>query len=157
MYTKQAEFKAGLVVLLAIAGLLALVWFAAGAESIFGEWRFIHIRFEQGFVAPKKGDAVQMLGAEVGRVESITMQEEVRGTGGTKPLTDLDRLKLGLGPDDEGTYRELYILAVVKMKAEQVVPVGTRAQIEESSLVVEERWGVALQGETESGEQGGYQ
>ena len=40
MYTKQAEFKAGLVVLLAIAGLLVLVWFAAGAESIFGDWRF---------------------------------------------------------------------------------------------------------------------
>ena len=39
MYTKHAEFKAGVVILLAIAGLLALVYFAGGEEPIWGSWR----------------------------------------------------------------------------------------------------------------------
>ena len=36
MYTKNAEFKAGIVVQVGLAGLLALVWFAGGSESLWG-------------------------------------------------------------------------------------------------------------------------
>ncbi len=132
MYTKNAEFKAGLVLLLSLAGLGVLVWFAGGREPIWGEWRYIHIRFEQGFVAPKRGDAVLMNGTAVGSVSRITMEVEIRGEGGSKPLTSLDRLRLGLRPDEPGIVRELYVLAVVKMPLDRTIPKGTRAQIEET-------------------------
>ncbi|MDA1193794.1 MAG: hypothetical protein O2894_01280 [Planctomycetota bacterium] len=132
MYSRHAEFKAGMVVLLGIAALLVLVWFAAGGESMWAEWRYVHIRFEQGFVAPKQGDAVLMNGTAVGRVHHIGMAEEIRGDGGTKPLTPLDRMLLGLGPTEAGTVRELFVLAVVRLPASQVLPRGTRAQIEET-------------------------
>ena len=129
MYTKHAEFKAGVVVLVALIGLGVLVWFAAGAESFFGEYRYVRVRFEPGFVAPKLGDDVFVLGKDVGTVDAVSIEEEIRGTGGSKPLTDLDRLTLGLGPDEPGTLRELYILCVVKLPKAQVIPVGTTAQI----------------------------
>ena len=132
MYTKNAEFKAGIIVLMGIAALLALVWFAGGAEPVWGEWRYIHVRFKQGYVAPKVGDRVLMNGAPVGRVSQVMQREEIRGAGGSAPLTALDRLRLGVGPGDAGTVREFYVLAEIKMPADQIVPVGTTAQIEKS-------------------------
>src|SRR5205807_3180134 len=39
-----------------------LLWFAGGSESLFAKYREIHIRFEQGFAAPVKGDSVFMNG-----------------------------------------------------------------------------------------------
>lgn len=132
MYTKHAEFKAGVIVLLALAGLGVLVWFAAGAESFFDEWREVHVRFKPGVIAPKVGDDVYVLGKDVGTVESVTIEEEIRGVGGTKPLTPLDRNKLGLADGEDGTFRELYILCRVKLPSDQVIPAGTTAQISET-------------------------
>lgn len=132
MYTKRAEFKAGVVVLLAIAGLLALVYFAGGEEPIWGSWRHVHIRFTQGYVAPKVGDPVLMNGVRVGRISNVEQREEVRGQGGGLPLTAADRLKMGLEDGQKGTFRELFVLAEVKMRADQIVPVGTTAQIDKS-------------------------
>ncbi len=129
MYTKHAEFKAGVVVLIALLGLGVLVWFAAGAESFFAEDRQVHVRFLPGVVAPKVGDDVFVLGKDVGTVEAVTIEEEVRGLGGSVPLTPLDREQLGLEDGEDGTFRELYILCRVKLPKEQVIPVGTTAQI----------------------------
>ncbi len=39
MYTKQAELKAGFVVLAALVGVLALLYFAGGSEPIWGSYR----------------------------------------------------------------------------------------------------------------------
>ncbi len=132
MYTKRAEFKAGVVVIVALAGLLALVYFAGGEEPIWGDWRHIHIRFTQGYVAPKVGDPVLMNGIRVGRISAVDQREEIRGDGGALPLTDSDRRKLGVGEDEGGTFREIFIVAQVKMRADQIVPVGTTAQIDKS-------------------------
>ena len=52
MHTPQAEFKAGVLVLLAVAALLALLYYAGGAEPIFADYRYVDVRFEQGFIAP---------------------------------------------------------------------------------------------------------
>lgn len=132
MYTKRAEFKAGVIVLLAIAGLLTLVYFAGGEEPIWGSWRHIYIRFSQGYVAPKIGDPVLMNGIRVGRISAVEQREEVRGQGGDLPLTPSDRDKLGLQEGEDGTFREIYVVAQVKMPADQIVPVGTTAQIDKS-------------------------
>ncbi|MDJ0520743.1 MAG: hypothetical protein QNJ90_01570 [Planctomycetota bacterium] len=132
MYTKRAEFKAGVVVLAAIAGLLALVYFAGGEEPIWGNYRHIYLRFSQGYVAPKIGDPVLMNGIRVGRISAVEQREEVRGDGGGLPLTQADRLKLGLADGDSGTFREIFVVAQVKMPADQIVPVGTTAQIDKS-------------------------
>jgi ABC-type transporter Mla subunit MlaD len=132
MYTKRAEFKAGVVVLLAIAGLLTLVYFAGGEEPIWGSWRHIYIRFSQGYVAPKIGDPVLMNGIRVGRISAVEQREEVRGAGGDLPLTASDRLRLGLKDGENGTFREIFVVAQVKMPSEQIVPVGTTAQIDKS-------------------------
>ena len=132
MYTKHAEFKAGVVVLIALLGLGVLVWFAAGAESFFDEFRHVPVRFKPGVIAPRVGDDVYVLGKDVGTVESVTIEEEIRGVGGTKPLTPLDRNVLGLADGEDGTFRELYILAIVKLPGDQVIPSGTTAQISET-------------------------
>ncbi len=138
MYTKQAEFKAGVVVLLAVAGLLALVYFAGGSEPIWGNYRYVDIRFKQGYVAPRVGDPVQMNGVKIGRVSEVRQAEEVRGQGGSAPLTSADRIRLGIGADQSGSLREIYIVARVKMPTNQVIPVGTTAQIEQSLTGIRE-------------------
>ena len=78
MYTKHAELKAGIVVILAMTVLLGLLWLAGGSESLFAKYREIHIRFEQGFAAPVKGDSVFMNGLKVGRILSSGQREETR-------------------------------------------------------------------------------
>ncbi len=132
MYTKHAEFKAGLVVLVALVALLGLVYYAGGEEPIWGDWRYIDIRFEQGYVAPRVGDRVYMNGLGIGRISAVAEHEERRGKGGGAPLTPLDRMKLGLSEGEQGSVREIYVVAQVKMPRDQVIPVGTTAQIEKS-------------------------
>jgi len=132
MYTKHAEFKAGAIVLCALAALLGLLYYAGGAESIWRSYRYVDVRFSQGDVAPKKGDAVNMNGAQIGRVSSVTQYEELRGRGHELALTVEDRRALRLAPGEDGTVRELYLLARLKMPAEQILPVGTRARISKS-------------------------
>jgi ABC-type transporter Mla subunit MlaD len=132
MYTKRAEFKAGAVVLLAIAALLALLYFAGGSEPIWGDWRYVHIRFAQGFVAPKVGDPAELNGVPIGRVKQVLQREEIRGEGSDIPLTSQDRIELGLAEGQTGTVREVYVLAILKMPSEQVIPRGTTAQIDKS-------------------------
>src|SRR5204863_2551992 len=81
-----------------------------------------------------KGDAVQMNGIKIGVVESVTQKTEVRGApdkdGTTIPLTDSDRARLKLRPDEPGVARELYVAAVVELIFEdQKIPKGTRGEI----------------------------
>ncbi len=132
MYTKRAEFKAGVVVLAAIAALLALLYFAGGSEPIWGDYRYIHVRFEQGFTAPKVGDAANMNGVQIGRVTQVLQRDELRGTGSAIPLTPEDRRRLGITDDATGSVREVYVLAVIKMPVGQEIPQGTTAQIDKS-------------------------
>ncbi len=129
MYTPRAELKAGVVVLLAIVGLLALVYYAGGAEPIWRQWRYVELRFQQGFLAPKVGDQAYMNGVAIGRVSDVAQREEIRQDG---QLTTRDRLRLGLGPQESGVAREIYVIAVVKMPAEQLIPWGTEVEISES-------------------------
>lgn len=132
MYTKRAEFKAGLVVLLAIAALLALVYFAGGSEPIWGDYRYVHIRFAQGFVAPEVGDPARLNGVAIGRVSEVIQKEEHRGDGHPIPLTPDDRRNLGLAEGESGVVREVYVLAVIKMPEGQTIPRGTTALIDKS-------------------------
>src|SRR5262245_56302041 len=126
MYTKNPEFKAGLVVLLALGVLLALLWLAGGAESLFERKRTIYVRFEQGYAAPREGDAINMNGLKVGTVASVVQREEIRRGA---QLTPDDRRKLKLKPGEDGVAREIYVLISVRMPREQKIPEGTTAQI----------------------------
>src|SRR5437867_3978349 len=127
MYTKHAEFKAGIVVILALTVLLGLLWFAGGSESLFAKYREIHIRFEQGFAAPVKGDSVFMNGLKVGSVLSSGQREETR-SGAQLTAKDKEWLKK-TKREGEDSVREIYILAVAQMPAAQKVPEGTEGEI----------------------------
>ncbi len=129
MYTKNAEFKAGVVVLLAILGFLAFLYFAGGSESPWRDYRYVQLRFQPGFLAPRPGDPVQMNGVTVGRVHHVKQREEVRRN---EQLTVADRRKLGLRADEPGEVREMYVLATVKMPADQVIPQGSAALIDQN-------------------------
>jgi ABC-type transporter Mla subunit MlaD len=126
MYTKKAELKAGIVVLVAAGALVALLFVATG-ESIFGANRYVHIRFTQGRVAPHEGDAVLMNGIEIGRIEEIQQRSEVRK--GEKLTAEDEEILAKLEPGAPREVREIYVLAVAKLPAEQVVPVGTTAEV----------------------------
>lgn len=126
MYTKNAEFKAGIVVLLALAVFLTFLWFAGGAQSIFEKKRTIYIRFEQGYAAPAKGDSVYMNGVEVGVVSAVEQREEIRSGS---QLKREDYAPFGAKPGDPITVRELYVLATVRMPQGQKIPEGTTAEI----------------------------
>jgi ABC-type transporter Mla subunit MlaD len=70
-----------------------------------------------------------MNGQAVGRVWEVR-QESVLRTGAA--LTNADRAKMGIEPGENGTIRELYVLAVVRLPKGQIVPKGTTAQIGKS-------------------------
>lgn len=127
MYTKRAELVAGLVVLVAIGGLLAFLYFAGGANPLFAEWRHVHVRFDPGYLAPSTGDKVEMNGVEVGRVVEVRQAQEIyRGDA----ITPEVRRRLDLDETDAiQEARELYVLAVVRMPKDQVIPEGTTAQL----------------------------
>jgi ABC-type transporter Mla subunit MlaD len=134
MYTKNAELKAGILVVVAIGALLGFLYKAAGSKLPWAEGPKIHLRFEQGFAAPTRGDPVTMNGLRVGTVASVAQATEPRGTPGpdgkTIPLTDRDRARLKLRPGEAGVAREIFVTAVVELAfADQVIPKGTRGQI----------------------------
>ena len=127
MYTKRAELKAGFVVLAALGATLALLYFAGGSEPFWAEFRSVNLRFEPGFVAPKVGDEVRMNGKTIGRVNEVRQAEAIyRGD----QLTPAVRARLGLLDPMVVEARELYILAVLKLPADQIIPKGTTAQID---------------------------
>ena len=128
MYAKHAELKAGLVVLAAILAVLALLFFATGAD-LFSPKREVHIRFQQGFAAPREDDPVYLNGVQVGRIKEVVQREEIRRGAA---LTAEDRAILRLTPGQEGEARELYVLAVARLHRSQVLPRGTTAEISES-------------------------
>jgi hypothetical protein len=137
MYTKRAELKAGLLVLVALAALLYLVFKASGSRLPWADGQKIHLRFDQGFTAPVEGDAVLMNGVKVGTVSVVTQAVEIRGQPGkdgtTIPLTETDRARLKLASDAPGVVREVYVRAAVELLFEdQVIPKGTHALIGES-------------------------
>ena len=129
MYTKNAEFKAGIVVLLAILGFLGFLYFAGGSESPWRDYRYVQLRFKPGFLAPRPGDPVQMNGVTVGRVHHVKQQEELRRN---EALTAADRRALGIGPSETGEVREIFVLATVKMPSDQVIPSGSSALIDQN-------------------------
>jgi ABC-type transporter Mla subunit MlaD len=126
MYTKNAELKAGLVVVAAIAALLFLLFRATGSRLPWADVREIWLRFEQGYAAPVKDDPVYMNGFEVGRVMRVWQAEEIRKDA---QLTDRDRARLKLQPDEPGTAREIYVLAAVALEEGVKIPGGTTAEI----------------------------
>lgn len=126
MYTKNAELKAGLVVLLAVGTLLGFLFVAGGSRLPWAERRHVSMRLEQGFAAPKKDDPVLMNGVTIGTVESIRQESEIRKG---PQLTMADRAKLKIKPGEDGTIRELYVLAVASLEKDQRIPKGTTGQI----------------------------
>jgi ABC-type transporter Mla subunit MlaD len=130
MYAKNAELKAGAVVLAAIGSLLALYYFASGAD-LFTKKREVHIRFQQGFASPLGGDVVYMNGVPIGTVDYVVQREERRA--GAR-LTERDRADLMRRepPDPDGEIREIYVLAVAELDARQRLPRGTSAEIAEA-------------------------
>jgi ABC-type transporter Mla subunit MlaD len=129
--TKNAELKAGVVVVVAIVVLLAFLWISSGAEWPWTPHRSIWIRFEQGFAAPKVGDPVLMNGFEIGTVADV-MQKEDRRSGAS--LTRNDAERLGIDWLDEeakrtAVAREIYVLARAELPTSRVIPRGTVAQI----------------------------
>src|SRR5437762_4338664 len=114
MQTKNAELKAGVVVLLAIGVLLYFLWVISGSEWPWTPHRHIWIRFEQGFAAPVVGDPIKMNGVEIGTIKDVEQKEEYRQGA---ELTRQDAEKLGIDWLDEGAkaathVREIYVLAV---------------------------------------------
>jgi ABC-type transporter Mla subunit MlaD len=112
VYTKHAEAKAGIVMLLGIAALLGFLYVASG-ESLFSSWRYVHIRFEQGKLAPKTDDPVLIDGVRVGTVKEVTLATVFRSGA------DL-------------TAREIHVHVIARLPSGQVLPVGTYAEIGES-------------------------
>lgn len=134
MYTKHAELKAGILVLVALGVLGFFIYRAGGSRLPWAEGEKLHLRFEQGFAAPSRGDPVVMNGLRIGTVVGVGQGVEVRGEAGpdgkTLPLTDADRARLRLRPGEPGVAREVYVTAVVElMRSDQVIPKGTRGQI----------------------------
>jgi len=129
VYTKHAELKAGLVVLIALAIFLGFLFYAGGADSLFADYRHVGMRFKPGPTAPKVGDPVLMNGFEIGKIESVEQAEE-RRTGAQ--LTIEDRAALRLGDGQNGTAREIYVRAVARLRKDQIIPVGTTAEISTS-------------------------
>lgn len=126
MYTKNAELKAGLVIVVAIAGLLFLLFRAGGSRLPWAKYREVWLRFEQGFAAPVKDDPVYMNGFQIGTVTRVWQQEETR-TGDR--MTDRDRARLKLKPGEAGTAREIYVLASVALHQGMKIPGGTTGEI----------------------------
>ncbi len=126
MYTKHAEFKAGLIVLIALTTLLGFLFVAGGSRLPWASWRHVTLRFEQGFAAPKVDDPIYMNGFELGRVGQVRQEVELRE--GAR-LTNADRAKLKLKPGEDGKVREIYILAVAELPRDQRIPKGTTGQI----------------------------
>ncbi len=129
MYTKHAEFKAGVVVLSALVVFLAFLFYAGGANSLWAKYRHVNMRFKPGPTAPKTGDPVLMNGFEIGRIESVTQAEERRSG---KDLTLADRAALRLLDGQDGEVREIYVRAVARLDKDQKIPVGTTAEISTS-------------------------
>ncbi len=87
MYTKQAELKAGLMFLVALAGLLFVLFRAGGSRLPWAKGPSIHLRFAQGFAAPHVGDPVMMNGLRIGTVKAVGQGTEVRGVPGADGKT----------------------------------------------------------------------
>lgn len=134
MYTKRAEFLAGLVVLGGIAALLALLFVATG-RGIWGDWNHWYVRFAQGDSAPVEGDEVMYLGLEIGRVSKVTQASEVRAG---ERLTGEDRKHLAqLPPGSPQEVREIYVLAELELPAAQALPRGTVARLQKNLVTGE--------------------
>ncbi|MGE0192918.1 MAG: hypothetical protein AB7T63_12855 [Planctomycetota bacterium] len=130
MYTKKAELKVGILVLVALAILLGLLFFAGGEYKPWGSYARWNLRFAQGRAAPRPGDPVSMNGTTIGHVETVELAEEVRRGD---QLTDADRLRLGLAtgePVGDRELREVYVRAVIRTNPGLRVPVGTKGLIE---------------------------
>jgi ABC-type transporter Mla subunit MlaD len=126
MHTKHAEFKAGIVVLLAIGILLAGLFLTSGAEWPWTKHREIHLRLAQGYAAPKTGDPLFMNGVKVGSISDVLQKVEDRENA---QLTMEDRLLLKLKPDELGKAREIYVLAKAQLPLGQLIPEGTTGEI----------------------------
>ena len=126
MKTKHAEFKAGIVVLAAIAALLTGLFLTSGAEWPWTKHREIHLRLAQGYAAPKVGDPLYMNGVQIGKVFEVVQKVEERPNA---QLTMEDRILLRLKPDETGTAREIYVLAKAKLPMGQLIPEGTIGEI----------------------------
>jgi ABC-type transporter Mla subunit MlaD len=129
MYTKRAEFTAGLVVLAGLAAMLSLLFVATG-RGCWGSWNHWYVRFAQGDAAPVVDDDVVYLGLEIGRVKRVMQSSEVRS--GDR-LTAADRKHLAALPADAPQeVREVYVMAELELPATQVLPRGTYAKLQKN-------------------------
>jgi ABC-type transporter Mla subunit MlaD len=129
VYTKHAEFKAGLTVLAALVVFLGFLFYAGGADSLWAQYRFVHMRFKAGPTAPVKGDPVLMNGFSIGRIDSVVQAEEIRRGSA---LTMADRAALHLDATGDGAAREIFVRAVARLDKAQQLPVGTTGEISTS-------------------------
>jgi ABC-type transporter Mla subunit MlaD len=137
VYTKHAEFKAGIVVLSALVVFLGFLFWAGGADSIWARYRHVTMRLQSGSTAPKVGDPVLLNGFPVGRVERVEPAVEERsGTEGPRRLKPADyaalRLDPSLPPPPDAKVREIYIRCVCRLDEARELPVGTTAEISKS-------------------------
>lgn len=129
MYTKHAEFKAGLMVLAALAVFLGFLFYAGGADSLWAQYRHVEMRFRAGPTAPMVGDPVLMNGFSIGKIESVVQAEEIRRG---KDLTLADRAALHIDATGDGEAREIFVRASARLDKAQQLPVGTTGEISTS-------------------------
>lgn len=126
MYTKRAELKAGLIVLLALVVLLGLLYYATGITLPWEEKEYVYLRFEQGTIAPSRGDEVSMLGRPVGKIVEVAFDQE---TISNADLTGAQRSRLPAGARDTSDYLEIYVVAKMQVEPGFRLPRGTYGTI----------------------------
>ena len=124
MESKNAELKAGLVVLGAALAFMFLLFVATG-EGLWGDWRHVHMRVEIGKLSPRKGDPIFANGVKIGSVEHVELRTEVRLGDQMTPGDLLEWEKLvakGLAREDQTPQiREVYVHVVGKLREDQII------------------------------------
>ena len=132
MYARHAEIRVGLLVIGASLALLGLLFYATGG-GIWGEWRYVTLRFRPGNLAPREGDPIQVNGVKVGTVDKVDLKTEIREGD---QLTAEDKARIAAlrrrDPDVPEAIREVYVEVVAKLGCDIRCPVGTRGEIGES-------------------------
>ena len=129
MYTKRAEFKAGLIVLAGLAALLAFFYFAGGAIKPWHKYVDWYVELAPGSVAPRRGDPVQMNGVVVGKVDDV---KKITRTRRGAELTAEDRLALGIASGDDVSDREVRehrVSVRLRLPADLSLPTSTQAEM----------------------------
>ncbi|MFV1958177.1 MAG: hypothetical protein ACC662_02065 [Planctomycetota bacterium] len=118
MRARLSEVRTGFVVLLAVAVLLAFLFYATGGAWM-KEYRHVLLRIEPGPLAPREGDPVFLNGLEVGKTQAPFFRMETGTEGGEE------------GSPGATTVREIYVYVVAELDAARTLPDGTSGLITE--------------------------